>query len=97
MDVQGDMVQEMYDAGRLVEINDYCRCDVLDTYFVFLRSQVLVGNLTLDEEQAIISKTKTWLIERSGQVTVYQRYLEQWGDWHNPWQAGEAQTSNTGS
>ena len=97
MDVQGDMVQEMYDAGRLVEINDYCRCDVLDTYFVFLRSQVLVGNLTLDEEQAIISQTKTWLIERSGQVTVYQRYLEQWGDWHNPWQAGEAQTSNTGS
>ena len=37
MDVQGDMVQDMFDAGRLAEINDYCRCDVLDTYFVFLR------------------------------------------------------------
>ena len=35
MDVHGDMVQDMYDAGRLCEINDYCRCDVLDTYFVF--------------------------------------------------------------
>ncbi len=43
MDVQGDMVQDMYDAGRLAEINDYCRCDVLDTYFVFLRTRVLVG------------------------------------------------------
>ena len=35
------MVQDMYDAGRLAEINDYCRCDVLDTYFVFLRTRVL--------------------------------------------------------
>ena len=38
MDVQGDMVQDMYNAGRLADINDYCRCDVLDTYFVFLRT-----------------------------------------------------------
>ena len=51
MDVQGDMVQDMYDAGRLAEINDYCRCDVLDTYFVFLRTRVLVGQLSLDAEQ----------------------------------------------
>ncbi len=36
MDVQGDMVQDMYEARRLAEINDYCRCDVLDTFFVFL-------------------------------------------------------------
>ena len=43
MDVQGHMVQDMYEAGKLAEINDYCRCDVLDTYFVFLRSRVLVG------------------------------------------------------
>ena len=37
MTVQGDMVQDLCDQGRLAEINDYCRCDVLDTYFVFLR------------------------------------------------------------
>ena len=42
MDVHGDMVQDLYNAGRLAEIHDYCRCDVLDTYFVFLRSRVLV-------------------------------------------------------
>ena len=38
MDVQGNMVQDLHDAGRLAEIHDYCRCDVLDTYFVFLRT-----------------------------------------------------------
>ena len=53
MDVQGDMVQDMYDAGRLAEINDYCRCDVLDTYFVFLRTRVLLGQLDARRRAAI--------------------------------------------
>jgi hypothetical protein len=85
MDVQGHMVQDMYDAGRLAEINDYCRCDVLDTYFVFLRSRVLTGQLTLDDEHALLAQTKSYLQERSPQNRAYQLYLEHWGDWRNPW------------
>ena len=87
MHVQGDMVQDMYDAGRLAEINDYCRCDVLDTYFVFLRTRVLVGQLALDAEQALIAQTKHWLEEKSQQISAYRLYLDHWGDWPNPWQA----------
>ena len=90
MDVQGDMVQDMYDTGRLAEINDYCRCDVLDTYFVFLRSQVMVGQLALDEEQAIVSRTKQWLEEKADQTNAYQLYLQEWGDWLNPWPAAQS-------
>ena len=86
MDVQGNMVQDMYDAGQLAEINDYCRCDVLDTYFVFLRSQVILGRLTLEAEQQVISETKQWLTEKADEVAAYQVYLEHWGDWTNPWQ-----------
>jgi 3'-5' exonuclease len=85
MDVQGYMVQDLYDAGQLAQINDYCRCDVLDTYFVFLRCAVLTGKLTLDDEQEIIAQTKGWLVERSDASPAYRQYLEQWGDWHNPW------------
>lgn len=85
MGVQGDMVQDMYEAGRLIEINDYCRCDVLDTYFVFLRTQVLVGHLTLEVEQSIIAETKDWLQSRAASCRAYQVYLENWGDWPNPW------------
>ncbi len=85
MGVQGDMVQDMYDAGHLAEINDYCRCDVLDTYFVFLRTRVLSGELTLDAEQEIIAATKKWLQERGGDSEAYRVYLEHWGDWENPW------------
>ena len=87
MDVQGDMVQDMYDAGRLAEINDYCRCDVLDTYFVFLATRVLVGQLSLDAEQQIIAETKAVARrQRADQVAAYRLYLEHWGDWPNPWQ-----------
>ncbi|MHB8899238.1 MAG: 3'-5' exonuclease [Thermoguttaceae bacterium] len=89
MDVQGDMVQDMYDAGRLGEINDYCRCDVLDTYFVFLRSRVLLGQLTLQQEQALIGETKAWLEQNAESQPAYQLYLRKWGDWENPWASGE--------
>lgn len=86
MEVQGHMVQDLYDAGQLAEINQYCRYDVLDTYFVFLRTRVLVGQLALDAEQAIVSQTKQWLQQKSEQTAAYRLYLEHWGDWPNPWQ-----------
>ncbi|MBN1589402.1 MAG: 3'-5' exonuclease [Pirellulales bacterium] len=90
MNIQGDMVQDMYEAGQLAQINDYCRCDVLDTYFVFLRSRVLGGELTLETEQQIIARTKAWIEERRSSVQAYADYLDHWGDWPNPWQPAEA-------
>ncbi len=89
MDVQGDMVQDMYDAGRLAEINDYCRCDVLDTYFVFLRTRVLCGQLSLEAEHELISKTKQWLESKAEGSAAFRTYLEHWGDWKNPWDSAE--------
>ena len=91
MDVQGDMVQDMFDAGRLSEINDYCRCDVLDTYFVFLRSRVILGQLTLQQEHTVIGQTKTWLEQNAASQPAYRLYLEKWGDWENPWTSEETQ------
>ena len=78
------MVQDMYDDGQLQEIDDYCMADVLDTYFVFLRTRVLVGELDLDEEQGIIAETKTWLELQASERPAYAHYLEHWGDWQPP-------------
>jgi predicted PolB exonuclease-like 3'-5' exonuclease len=85
MDVQGHMVQDLFDAGKLGEINDYCRCDVLDTYFVFLRSCVLLGTITLGREQELIAATRAWLEVRRENSPAYAMYLDRWGDWVNPW------------
>lgn len=86
MNVQGHMVQDMYDEGRLAEINDYCRCDVLDTYFVFLRSRVITGRLSLEREQEIVARTKEWLLERTDDSPAFGAYLDHWSEWENPWQ-----------
>jgi len=87
IDVKGHMVQDLYEAGKLSEINDYCRCDVLDTYFVFLRTCVMLGRLALDAEQQIVAETKDWLAAKAQDVPAYATYLQHWGDWKNPWQA----------
>jgi predicted PolB exonuclease-like 3'-5' exonuclease len=85
MEVQGCMVQDLYAEGKLKEINDYCRCDVLDTYFVFLRTCVLIGDLHLEQEQSLIKEAKDWLTQRRDQSPAFSAYLDNWGDWPNPW------------
>lgn len=95
MDVQGYMVQDLYHAGQLAAINDYCRCDVLDTYFVFLRTCVLVGKLTLAREQELIGQTREWLVQRRDSSAAFASYLDKWGDWANPWEAAGAAAQQT--
>lgn len=89
LQVQGCMVQDLFQAGRLAEIGEYCRCDVLDTYFVFLRTAVLTGQLSLAREQSLIAATRAWLAERRDQCAAYAMYLDHWGDWVNPWEEVE--------
>lgn len=45
MDVDGSMVHTMFKQGRHEEIRDYCLHDVVQTMFVFLRSELLRGRL----------------------------------------------------
>ncbi len=43
--IDGARVQELYDAGRLDEIHRYCRDDVIQTYFLFLRVELMRGRI----------------------------------------------------
>jgi hypothetical protein len=56
---------------------------------VFLRTRVIVGELTLDDEQRIILETKDWIRTQAETVPAYRDYLAKWGDWKNPWKANE--------
>lgn len=82
--IDGSMVQGMFDRGEIEAINDYCRCDVLDTYFVFLRSRVLTGKLTIETEQERVAECREWLEERRDSSPAIDHYLEHWGDWCAP-------------
>jgi predicted PolB exonuclease-like 3'-5' exonuclease len=85
MDITGDQVQKQFDEGKKKEISDYCRCDVLDTYFAFLRVQTLKGKIVLDQELELVAAAKQWIEDRAGDCAAYQDYLSQYGDWENPW------------
>jgi len=84
MTVQGDMVYQMYTAGKVQEINDYCMFDTLDTYFVFLRTRVVTGDLSLEQEHIAVLKAKEWIQSKSEEIPALRQYLDNWGDW-NPW------------
>jgi predicted PolB exonuclease-like 3'-5' exonuclease len=79
--VKGSQVGDLHAQGKLQEINDYCLHDVLDTYFVFLRTRVLTGELRLAEEQKIVADAREWLAERSGKFPALERYLAGFGNW----------------
>lgn len=46
MEIDGSMVQQLWDEGRLGDIHRYCRHDVIQTYFLFLRVEFMRGRLT---------------------------------------------------
>jgi predicted PolB exonuclease-like 3'-5' exonuclease len=85
MEVAGDQVYEMYLRGERQAINDYCIFDTLDTYFVFLRTRVMAGELSLEREQALVrDEVKSWIASKVALYPALERYLGGWGDW-NPW------------
>jgi 3'-5' exonuclease len=50
--VDGSMIQGLWDAGQLSTIHAYCRQDVIQTYGLFLRIELMRGRLTPDEYRA---------------------------------------------
>jgi hypothetical protein len=81
MDTRGDQVAALHAAGKIAEINDYCLHDVLDTYFVFLRTRVVAGKITLEEEQRIVGEAKGWLEAKAESLPALKKYLKGFGDW----------------
>ncbi len=45
-EIDGSLVQSLWEAGRLDAIHRYCRQDVIQTYFLFLRLELLRGRVS---------------------------------------------------
>jgi predicted PolB exonuclease-like 3'-5' exonuclease len=50
--VDGSMIQGLWEAGQLDLIHTYCRQDVIQTYGLFLRIELMRGRLTREAHQA---------------------------------------------
>lgn len=55
--IDGSMVQQYWEDGRLVEIHRYCRHDVIQTYFVFLRIELIRGRLTQEQYERVLEQS----------------------------------------
>ena len=60
----GDKVWDAWREGRLAEIRSYCEADVLNTYLIFLRFELIRGHLTLAAHDSELARVHSWLSER---------------------------------
>jgi predicted PolB exonuclease-like 3'-5' exonuclease len=56
-EVDGSMVQQMWQDGRLDDIHRYCRHDVIQTYFLFLRIELVRGRLSSEQYEHALTQT----------------------------------------
>lgn len=81
METKGDMVQELHDKGEQFKIDDYCLGDAMDTYFVFLRTRVIKGDISLNEEKERVLQAKEMMIQKQKDEGYFKLYLENFQDW----------------
>ncbi|MFT6332133.1 MAG: putative PolB exonuclease-like 3'-5' exonuclease [Lentimonas sp.] len=74
--VDGSMVQEYYDSGRLQEIRDYCESDVINTYLLYLCYQHHNGSLSLENFNAAKEDLSDYLALEGKKH--FQEYLAEW-------------------
>jgi len=59
--IDGSMVQQLWEEHRLSDIHRYCRQDVIQTYFLFLRIELMRGRLTsVQYEYAMRQSSSFW-------------------------------------
>lgn len=77
---RGDAVRRLHHDGRLQEISDGCLLGALDTYFVFLRTRVLTGDLSSEQEAQLVAGAQALLGEKASEVPALRAYLDEWRD-----------------
>lgn len=74
--MDGSQVWQAYSDGKLDEIRSYCETDVMNTWMVYCRFQVMRGALSPAAFEAEVALAKALLSSLPG--THWRRYLEAW-------------------
>lgn len=78
-DVSGDQVLELFYNGEIEKINEYCESDVLNTYWLFLKYELLRANLTLEDYADYIELMSEYLAKNCinrGYTSVFCEFIE---------------------
>lgn len=76
MGMSGAKVWETYHQGNLKAIRDYCETDVLNTYLVYLRFEVMRGNISEQDLAAEEQKLRDYLKHENQPHFI--EFLEAW-------------------
>ncbi len=77
----GEDVEYLYRQGRQKEINQYCITDVLQTYFLFLRVELLRAKLDLAAYQSAVGSAREYLDQLAstgGTENFLADFLQRW-------------------
>jgi len=74
--VGGAQVWSAYQAGKIVEIRDYCEADTANTYLLYLRFQLLRGALTAEQHRKECALLRTTLEKLKG--AHWREFLSRW-------------------
>ena len=74
----GDKVADAYLAGELTRIRQYCETDVINTYLVFLRFELMRGNVSPDRYAEEVERMKTLLRGGTAAEPHFTEYLRAW-------------------
>jgi len=64
MGMDGSKVWDSFQQGDVLGIRNYCETDVLNTYLVFLRFELIRGNLSEDRYKQEVTRLTNYLGEQ---------------------------------
>jgi len=74
-DVHGDQVFELFYDNEIEKIKEYCESDVLNTYWLFLRYEVLKGNATLEDFKRSLATMGSKLKEKKYYTKTFKKAI----------------------
>jgi len=76
MGVDGSQVMNMYKNNEIDAIRNYCEIDVLNTFLIFLRFELVKGNISLPQYNKDIEQVREYL--QTSKKQHFEKYLKNW-------------------
>ncbi len=75
-DVSGDQVMELFYAGEQEKIREYCESDVLNTYLLYLKYELLKGNISLGDYKKILEDMAKKLPQKKSYSDIFLQFFQ---------------------
>lgn len=75
-DVHGDQVMELFYKNEQEKIREYCESDVLNTFWLFLKYEILKGNLSQEDYLNSLNLMSQKLDDEKSYTKIFKEHIE---------------------